>query len=475
MYDDSITNHVTPRDLVCHRTGVPRHDLVWYIQDNLSLEYFVNCCKYLENNKDLRSSWQYNNIMFCIAGSIIEKLTNKSWKDNVYEHIFHPLSMSRSNCSLTISEQDQDYALPYKKVNNKIIAIPFHHLDSVGPAGAINSCVEDMASWMILHLNMGLWKNKQLINPSTIKELHREQILLPGMQDMGYALGWLIENYQGYNIVAHDGGINGFTSCLALCPKEKIGVVILTNLEETSLPNILVHHVIDLMLNLPSQNVSEKQLKEMQTAEKIIKQAHDNITLVKINNTSPSHPLETYLGEYDHPAYGTIKITLTDKQLFLSHGDKIDMPIDHFHYDTFISSISYLSSQYITLLFNTNRFGEIDSISMPLEPKVKDIVFLKKSDKQLLDPSYLKQFVGQYKLDDTQINIYLDNTQLKLIDITGEEETLIAKNNNIFTCKNSPSERVHFIFNTDGSVKELWLENEIGITIMTKEISTFKN
>jgi len=464
MYDKMITDHVMVRDIVCHRTGLPGHDLVWCIQNNFTLEDFVKRLPYLENNKELRSTWQYNNLMYCAAGYLIEQITKKSWQENINDYIFQPLSMNRSNCSVIISQKDLDYATPYKNINDKITAIAFHNISNIGPAGAINSCVEEMANWMILHLNMGLWQNKQLMNALTMQELHSPQIFIPYHDDTSYALGWFIENYHEHEFISHGGNIDGFTSELTLCPKEKIGVIILTNLDQTLLPTILAHHVMDVMLKLEPQDMNAQYLKDKQQKEKNIKQAKNNRELTRYKNTSFSHNLEYYVGEYENSGYGIIRISIQDKQLMLHYNNE-KTTLTHWHYDTFVFN---LDEHQIPIIFQTNYFGEIDAISTPLEPLVQNILFSRQPDMKLLDPDYLTQFVGKYDFNGTILDIVLEGTQLKIAH-NNNEEFLVATNNNIFNCEDTPLERIHFIFDTTGKVKELWVENEIGVLIAPRK------
>ncbi|MGB9836378.1 MAG: serine hydrolase domain-containing protein, partial [Candidatus Saccharicenans sp.] len=141
LSDPGITERITPRDLVTHRSGLPRHDLLWYNNYQASREELVRRLAYLQFTADLREKFQYNNLMFLTAGYLLETLTGKTWEQAVRELALEPLQMKRTNFSVADSQKDQDFALPYDYRQKKIEKIPFRNITNMGPAGSINSSV----------------------------------------------------------------------------------------------------------------------------------------------------------------------------------------------------------------------------------------------------------------------------------------------------------------------------------------------
>ena len=136
----SASELITPRDLVTHRSGLPRHDLLWY-NASLSRRQIVDRLPYLEPSETFRSKFQYNNLMFLTAGYLVERLTGRSWEDAVRARIFTPLGMTGSNFSVNDSQKAADFATPYDERDDKVVAIPFRDISTIGPAGSINSNV----------------------------------------------------------------------------------------------------------------------------------------------------------------------------------------------------------------------------------------------------------------------------------------------------------------------------------------------
>ena len=201
LSDASISERITPRDIVTHRSGLPRHDLLWYNYNTGTRGDMVKRLEHLELTADLREKFQYNNLMFMTAGHLIETLTGKSWEQNVRERLFEPLGMKRSNFSVLDSQKDADFAQPYREreEDRKLERIPFRRIDLVGPAGSVNSSVNEMAKWLQFNLRHGKVGDRQLIQPATLADIHSPQMTIPAtperadMTPSSYGKGWVID------------------------------------------------------------------------------------------------------------------------------------------------------------------------------------------------------------------------------------------------------------------------------------------
>src|SRR5437868_3372735 len=156
MYDPVASERMTPRDLISHRVGMAGHDLVWYSSD-FSREDLVRRLRFLQSDQDFRSGFKYNNLLVTTAGYLVEKASGQSWEDFVRHRIFEPLQVNSSNFSVLESQKSSDFAHPYSKGEDRgeVSEIPFHVMSAIGPAGSINSNVEDMARYAIFQLGSG--------------------------------------------------------------------------------------------------------------------------------------------------------------------------------------------------------------------------------------------------------------------------------------------------------------------------------
>ena len=381
LYDAFATERVTIRDLLAHRSGLPRHDLLGY-SSLLTRSELVKRLQYLEPNKDLRSEWQYNNLMYALAGYLLEVISGTSWEGFIQQHLHLPLGMMSSTTSTRLAQSTADFALPYREENGKIHMIPFHESDLMAPAGALNSNALEMCSWLLLQLQKGKYQQEQLISQPQLAQIHRPHIPLDersnfiGLAFHGYALGWQVGSYRGHRMVLHAGGVDGFSSLVTFLPDDQIGVVVLTNKSVCIAPAPITFTTCDRLLGLVEISWNE-QIKQAhrQAAEAAMAEAmNSGPGLARVPGTRPSHPLVDYVGAFEHPGYGTGSIALQGEQLTFSYNAKI-YSLTHMHYDTFelILDMGFPLPTYLS--FTTNVKGEIGSLAARLEPEVKEIVF----------------------------------------------------------------------------------------------------
>src|SRR5574341_932412 len=278
LYDPSMTERLSVRDLVTHRSGLPRHDLVWYNNYDATRESLVRRLAYLEPSADLREKWQYNNLMFLTAGYLTEVITGKTWEEAVRARVLDPLGMKRTNFSVNDSQKDSDFAQPYGKREGKIEKLPFRPITNVGPAGSINSSVNEMARWVIAHLTGGKFGDKKIAEAAKVDDMHRPYMTtgasseFPEIVGGEYALGWFVDTYRGHRRVQHGGNIDGFSANVVLFPKDGLGMVVLTNLNGTPLRDLITHVAADRLLKLPqvdwiTQGAGRRALAEQASRE----------------------------------------------------------------------------------------------------------------------------------------------------------------------------------------------------------------
>ena len=387
LYDDYAGRNMTPMDLVSHVSGLPRHDALWYGRA-FSRDQIFHKLKYLEPSTSFRNIWQYNNLMFLSAGVLIERVTGKSWEEQVRGRIFTPLGMDRATTSVTDMARSDDFSWAYDYKDGKVIRIPFRSLDAVGPAGAINASVDDMLKYVRFRMHFGQWAGKQLVSAQQDSLMQTGRAVVPGgwtfqgVPEMGpastYGLGLAVVGYRGHKLVIHGGGIDGFISQMAWLPEEKIGVVILSNTGNSGgggnpLPNALALYLMDRMLGLAPLDWAGKAHEQAVSADSSEKADRAAELKTRVAGTSPSHPLDDYVGKYEDVAYGILEIRRGTQGLELALDD-LKTPLEHVHYDVFaIAPGAPMIEGRIT--FGLDEKGAIGSVSVPMDHSVKPIVF----------------------------------------------------------------------------------------------------
>jgi CubicO group peptidase (beta-lactamase class C family) len=418
LYDPIASELITPRDLVTHRSGLPRHDLLWYNNNKLSRREMVERLRYLEPNEKLRAKWQYNNLMFLTAGYLIEHVTGKSWEDNVRERIFQPLGMTHSNFSVLDSQKAADFAQPYREEDDKIELIPFRNIVTVGPAGSINSSVHEMSKWIALHLGGGQAAGKPLVSAATLADLHAPHMVLggpgerPEFSPASYALGWAVDTYRGHQRIQHGGSIDGFQALVSLLPQDGVGMVILVN-KQSGITELLERHTMDRLLGLDPIDWNGEALTRRDKTREAAKAGESKKASLRKTGTKPSHKLQDYAGEYEHPGYGIVKVAVQGDRLELTYND-ITAPLDHWHYEVWNGAEDAADPTFENskILFQGDIKGNVASLAAQFEPQVKDIVFTKKPDARLSDPAYLQRYVGEYTLADEKFTIAVSGNAL---------------------------------------------------------------
>ncbi|MGM0466611.1 MAG: serine hydrolase [Acidobacteriota bacterium] len=469
LFDLFASQRLTPRDLVTHRSGLPRHDLVWYNNYQASREKFVRRLAYLKPSADLRQRFQYNNLMFLTAGYLVEVLTDQEWEDAIRSHVLMPLGMKRTNFSVEDSQKDENHALPYREEKGEIKKIPFRNITNIGPAGSINSSVNEMSQWLLVHLNQGKFKGQQIINAQTLEDMHLahmptgETPAIPEVTPADYGMGWFVDNYRGHKRVHHGGNIDGFSAMVSMLPKEGLGFVVLANKNGAALPELLIRHAADLILGEEPKDWIGLAAERKEKGEKVEEEAEKKKETRKVAGTEPAHKLEDYTGDYNHPGYGDIKV-FQEKEGLLFTFNAITTPLEHWHYETFNAKrADDPTFEDMKFTFRTNVNGFVAELEAPFEPTLEPIVFKKKPDAKLFDPDYLEQFVGQYKLIDQILTISLQGDQLTLYIPGQEVYALIPALGEEFVLDRAKVVSLKFKFDDKGQVTALELNQPGGI------------
>ncbi len=459
LHDDYATTHMTPRDLVCHRSGLPRHDLAWYNNNSLSRKEMVERLRHFEPSKQLRETFQYNNMMFLTAGYLIETLTGTTWEDAVRERVFKPLGMKRSNFSVDDSQKDDDHALPYEQKDDVVRRMAFRNIDQVGPAGSINSSVEEMTNWLRVQLNGGKLGGKQVVSETAIKEMHTPQMAVgaipefPELAPASYGLGWFVQPYRGHLCLHHGGAIDGFISMVSLYPNDRLGVVAFSNMNGSALPGLMTRHAVDRILGTTTRDWNGEALARFREGKGIQKEAEAKKDTFRKPDTKPAHAPEEYAGEYEHPGYGPLTVKLTDDKLaFVFNG--IETPLEHWHYEVFsgLRNPDDATFENMRVQFRANFKGDVDGVALPLEPAVPEIVFHKKPESRMTDPAYLAKLAGKYLLGSTEFTFALQGRALTL-SVPGQPlYELVPDRNDEFNLKGIGGYSVRFITSGDGQM-----------------------
>ncbi len=460
LSDEVATEYMTPRDLVTHRSGLPRHDVLWYGSPLTRRELYERL-RHIEPNREFREVFQYQNLMYMTAGYLAGQIAGRNWEALVAERIFEPLDMSRSNFSVEDSQKDDDFAYPHTEIDDLLKQIDFRNIDEIGPAGSINSSVEEMIRYVQLHMNKGKLGEEQLLSSNNAEQMQMPQMAMRGTiqyDELGhtsYGMGFFVTSYRGRKLVHHGGGIDGFISLLSFMPSENVGMIVLTNKSGNNpVPTIVTRGVYDRVLELDPVDWVGRTKEQQAEGEDSEQEGEEESG--QVEGTSLSHDLEAYVGNYSHPAYGVVNIEANGDGLAATFND-MAVQLKHFHYDVFeIAEDPMVPVSGVKVMFRYDRQGDIEELHVPLEPAVDDIIFKRVADESMRERAFLEPFVGEYELGGTVLTVALRGDDTLTMTVPGQPTyELVPTRGTSFDLKGLSGYSVEFKQEGSGAVNEL--------------------
>lgn len=397
LKERDVTERVTFRDLLAHRTGLPRHDMVWGSGQNSSVTSLLDNLQYLDFSFDFRSKFQYNNLMVATAGAIAGKLLGGQgdWETAVTKNLLKRLQMTKTRTDTASAIATGNYAFPhglnaqgdiqaFQRDINKILSLS-------APSGAICSSAKDMAKWLQFHLNGGRVNGNQVISEENLQENYVSSNTFPDIFSMpapifpapatstNYGMGWMTGSYRGYPMIWHDGEVVGSSAFSAFFPTANLGIFVATNTVPANINSLfeIAFAAFDTALGYPqwldASNTCDfpcsfVQCGQNQQTKRSEKQPRDTNTFIA----------SEYIGNYSHPSYGSIQITANSDTLFFSWG-LFSGYLGNFGQDVFIAALDspvFLEAPTLPIQFSRNWEGIVDSISLPLDPNLPPIPFV---------------------------------------------------------------------------------------------------
>ncbi len=458
--DDKVTGHlpqlrfqdgreanVTVRDLMVHRTGLSRYDYSWYVFNADARDSLLQRVVHMKPNADLRARWQYNNFMYLAQGMIAERMTDKTWEENISTHFFGPLGMKRSNFDVHDMAADTNASRGYTVTKHDAIKlVPYFEIRGMGPAGSINSSVLEMADWLKVWINGGKHGDSEIIPAAYVRDAMSSHMVIgsglpgkkyPDVHLSNYGLGWMIGSYRGHYEVEHGGNIDGFSASAAFFPSDSLGIVVLTNQNGSAVPGVVRNFIADRVLDLPFVNWNTQTVKK-DTAEVDTAKQED---VARIKGTRPTHVLSDYTGHYEQPAYGKFTVNLHGDTLKATLG-KERFGLSHYHYDVFELKEIHDDGRMdttdggIRVNFRTGFDGQVSGAAVIMDdPSGDPVEFKRQPLAKDVSEEQLHVYVGMYELAGMRVKITIDDGVL-FMDVPGQTNyETIAQGDHYFKMK----------------------------------------
>jgi CubicO group peptidase (beta-lactamase class C family) len=388
MYDPFVTRELTVRDLLVHRSGLGlgAGDLLWWPPSTYDRKEIARRLRFIKPATSFRSAYAYDNVLYLVAGEVIETVSGMSWEDFVRTRILEKVGMTHSAVRHSAAGEGGNVATPHAPVNGAVRPVAPFLSDNTNPAGGIVSGAEDMARWVMAQLDSGrVSGGNRLWSPASTRQIWRDVTPTPiggapaGLDHLrpnfsGYALGLGVRDYRGHKLLQHTGGLPGYVSKVAMLPDQRLGVVVLTNQESGEAFESIVYRVLDHYLGAPPVDYVAAYRTLRDQAQAQLAQMESRARAARDSLSRPSLPLARYAGTYRDEWYGDVTVTQEGNRLVMrfTRSPSLVGDLEHWQYDSFVvrwRDRELRADAYVTFALNPD--GSIDQARMvPTSPAV---------------------------------------------------------------------------------------------------------
>ncbi|HEY0749240.1 MAG TPA: serine hydrolase [Steroidobacteraceae bacterium] len=399
MYDPWVTREMSIRDLLVHRSGLGlgAGDLLFVPRTNLSRAESVRRLRYIKPATSFRSGFAYDNVLYMVAGQLIEDVSGETWEKFTANHVLKPAGMLHSTTDDETHFASADRAQPHARMNGGLRGVGdqsvLNERDNLGsnasPAGGLAVSANDMARWLMIQLDGGALPgnsgrlfseaaHEQMWTPLVLQPIRQQSAALAPIQPMfnTYALGWDIRDYRGAKIVWHGGAVFGFLTAVVLIPEKHVGFSIEINSEDGEIIIGLMYELLDHYLGLPADTWPEKlRAEKTQRVQEALKMYQT--AAAKPAKIGPSLPIARYAGTYADPWYGNIEIAQSKGGLTIDFKSTPRMggPLEHWQYDSFIARFDDKTIEPAYVTFGLDADGKVERVTMKAVSPLADFSY----------------------------------------------------------------------------------------------------
>ena len=385
MYNDYVTNEFTIRDLVTHRSGLGlgAGDLmVWPGGTDFTPEDIVKNLQYLKPVSSFRTKYDYDNLLYIVAGEVIAKVSGETWCDFIEDRIMKPLEMNHSAASFVRLKDTTNIIAPHVPTEGELKVVKRYQDQIFDAAAGIYSSVNDLSKWMIMQLQNGKYgseKQLQLFSKKEQNEMWSLQTIIPAnarppynTHFSGYGLGWFLSDVKGYKQVTHTGGLEGIVTQTTLFPELNLGIVVLTNQQSGAAFTAITNTIKDSYLGIPYSNYVEIYSKREKDNIAVSDKTTTEVWTLVTKNLKEKKKIDCkkYTGLYVDNWFGKVELSEKKGILFFKSTRSPQLAGEVFFYKD-----NTFTVKWNTRSFNADAFllFEMDETGKSIKLKMKPI------------------------------------------------------------------------------------------------------
>lgn len=331
LYDPYVTSEFTIRDLLTHRSGLGlgAGDLmVWPSQNTTEKDQLIYNLRYLKPVSSFRSQYDYDNLLYIVAGVVVERISGQDYESFIEENIFEPLGMDRSAVNYNLIQETSNVIDGHAPTNGKLVTVGLSFTEAANPAAGVYSSVADMSKWVQTQLNSGKYgedleqelfserQHREMWSPQTITGTGRGDY---NTHFKAYGLGWFLSDVNGYLEVTHTGGLLGIVSQVTMIPELDLGIIVLTNQQSGAAFRSITNTIKDAYFGIEGKDrisqYNERRLRHEKRADSVVAEVWRRVEEVQKKGTMSREALLNYAGSYRDPWFGQVQIKMQNGTL----------------------------------------------------------------------------------------------------------------------------------------------------------------
>ncbi len=388
LYSPYVTGEFTIRDLLTHRSGLGlgAGDLmIWPGSNNFTLKDIIYNLRYLKPVSGFRTKFDYDNLMYIVAGEVVARVSGMSWEEFIETRIMRPLEMTGSAASFSRLKNKSNVIDPHVPIDGKVQVIEREFSEVGDAAGGIYSNLTDMCKWIIMQMNNGRYgeglKN-QLFSEDVHDAMWSPQTIIQvsgpspyNTHFASYGLGWFLSDVKGYKQVTHTGGLSGIVTQVTLIPELKLGIIVLTNQQSGAAFSAITNTIKDSYFGITGIDrikvYSDATIRNEARAKTITDAIWNDIEQQQKNSLTKAVD-SLYTGKYSDNWLGEVMITVKNGKLWFDseRSPKLTGELTFYKGNTFIVKWNDRSMDADAfVMFDLDETGKASGIKMkPISP-----------------------------------------------------------------------------------------------------------